>query len=109
MRQGLLFSIIVSIILCAPALAYDWSTNPGDGSPGNPYQISTPEQLMSIGSNAALLDKSFKLTNGIVFDPDSNPAHVFTDALIAPYSTYAAPEDGPAFTGHFDSDRESEN
>ncbi|MHC5119283.1 MAG: GLUG motif-containing protein, partial [Planctomycetota bacterium] len=57
---------------------------------------------MSIGSNSALLDKSFKLTNGIVFDPDSNPAHVFTDALIAPYSTYAAPEDGPAFTGHFD-------
>ncbi|MHC5146866.1 MAG: hypothetical protein ACYSOK_07210, partial [Planctomycetota bacterium] len=29
MRQGLLFSIIVSIVFCEPVLAYDWSTNPG--------------------------------------------------------------------------------
>ena len=65
MRQGVLF-IIVSIIFCAPVLAYDWSTNPGDGSEANPYQISTPEQLNSIGSDPTLLwKKHFILTADI--------------------------------------------
>jgi hypothetical protein len=68
MRQGLLFSIIVSIVFCEPVLAYDWSTNPGDGSETNPYQISTPVQLMSIGSDEVLLAKHYILTNDIVFD-----------------------------------------
>ena len=97
MRQGLLFSIIVTIVLCAPVFGYDWSTNPGDGSAANPYQISTPEQLMSIGANTALLDKHFKLTNDIVFDPDNNPAHVFSQALIAPYTDSSS----PVFSGYF--------
>ena len=85
MRQGLLFSIIVSTILCAPVLAYDWSTNPGSGEADDPYQISTPEQLTSIGSDAVLLTKHYILMNDIVFDPNNNPDHVFDDALIAPY------------------------
>ncbi|MEN8127299.1 MAG: hypothetical protein ABFR90_05775, partial [Planctomycetota bacterium] len=65
MRQGILFSIIVLAVFCAPVLAYDWSTNPGDGSSDNPYQISTPEQLMSIGSDEVLLTKNYILTNDI--------------------------------------------
>ena len=97
MRSGFWFSIIVSIILCAPVLAYDWSTNPGSGSPENPYQISTPEHLMSIGSDSVLLTKHYVLTSDIVFDPENNPAHVFEDALIA--GDYFI---GPYFTGHFD-------
>ena len=84
MRRGIAVLIIVSIIFCAPTFAYDWSTNPGNGSPENPYQISTPEHLMSIGSNPALLDKHFILMNDITFDPDNNPDHVFDRALIAP-------------------------
>ena len=96
MRMGFLFVIIVSIILCATtAYAYDWTTNPGDGSAADPYQISTPEELMSIGSNPALLDKHFILTNDIIFDPDNNPAHVFTESLITPISSYS----GPFFSG----------
>lgn len=84
MRQGLLFSGIVTLILCAPVLAYDWSTNPGDGSPENPYQISIPEQLISIGSDPNLYNtfKSFALTSDIVFDPNNNPEHVFNGAVI---------------------------
>jgi hypothetical protein len=39
---------------------------------------------MSIGPDPALLDKNFILTNDIIFDPNNNPAHVFTKALIAP-------------------------
>ena len=65
MRQGLLFSIIVSVIFCAQALGYDWSTNSGDGSEANPYQISTPEQLNSIGNNPILMNKCFRLTADI--------------------------------------------
>ena len=103
MRQGFLFSIIVSIIFCAPALAYDWSTNPGDGSEANPYQISTPEQLMSIGSNADLLDKHFELVNDIVFDPNNNPQHVFDKALIASDTdNRTSGFQGTPFSGCFD-------
>ena len=65
MRNRLVFSIIVSIVSCVPVLAYDWSTNPGDGSEANPYQISTPEQLNAIGTNSALLNKCFRLTADI--------------------------------------------
>ena len=79
MRQGLVFSIVVLITFCAPVLAYDWSTNPGDGSGTNPYQISTPEHLMSIGSNH---DLHFILTNDIVFDPNNNPSHIFEFPVI---------------------------
>jgi hypothetical protein len=79
MRQGLVFSIIISIIFCSPVLAYDWSTNPGDGSPDNPYQISTPEQMMSIGLNH---NQNFILTNDIVFDPNNNPSHIFEFPVI---------------------------
>lgn len=65
MRSGIAFSIIASIIFCAPAFGYDWSTNPGDGSPENPYQISEPNQLNAIGANANLMDKNFILVNDI--------------------------------------------
>jgi len=69
--------------------AYDWATNPGNGTAGNPYQISTAEQLASIGSNAALLDKYFILVNNInmssyIFDnspiaPDTDQDNIYTD------------------------------
>jgi len=98
MRSGLVFLIIVLTVLCAPVLAYDWSTNPGDGSETNPYQISTPEQLMSIGADEVLLKKHYILNNEIVFDPDNNPEHVFEDALIAPPSDI--------FEGHIPSQKQ---
>lgn len=84
MRIGICFFTMVMVHVGVSAFAYDWSSNPGDGSPQNPYQISEPNHLMSIGSDPVLLDKHFILTNDIVFDPDNKPAHVFTRALIAP-------------------------
>lgn len=98
MRSGICYAAILMVALAASAQAYDWTTNPGDGSPDNPYQIAAPEHLMAIGDNAALLDKHFVLMNNIVFDPDTNPAHVFTQALIAPYLGTGS----PAFSGFFD-------
>jgi len=48
------------IILGTSAVfGYDWSTNPGDGSPENPYQISEPNQLNEIGLHPAIWDKHF--------------------------------------------------
>lgn len=83
--RNALFSLIFSCGLAvSTTFAYDWSTNPGTGDPNDPYQISTPEQLMAIGSDPNLLDKCFMLMNDIVFDPDNNPAHIFTTAIIAP-------------------------
>ena len=101
MRQGLVFTIIVLAIFCVPVMAYDWSTNPGDGSEANPYQISTPEQLMSIGSDEILVTKHYVLTNDIVFDPNNNPNHVFTEALIAPNTSPVSDFQGTPFSGSF--------
>ena len=84
--------------------AYDWSTNPGDGSEGNPYQISEPDHLMAIGSDPNLLEKHFILANDIVFDPNNNPEHVFDDALIAPDIDSSEGFQGTEFTGAFNGD-----
>jgi hypothetical protein len=96
-RNKLLFFVALTVF-CAPALAYDWSVNPGDGSSENPYQISTAEQLMSIGADPVLLTKHYRLMNDIVFEPETNPQHVFTKAVIAAYTDSSS----PAFTGLFD-------
>jgi hypothetical protein len=108
MRQGFLFSIIVLITFCTPVLAYDWSTNPGDGSEANPYQISTPEQLVSVGLNTNsqpehyLLGSSYILTNDLDMDPTVTGIPPFEKAVIAadlkpsPYGF-----GGLAFTGSF--------
>jgi hypothetical protein len=80
------------------AFAYDWSTNPGNGSAGNPYQISTAEQLMSIGSDSVLLTKNFILTNDIDL-----AGHTFAQAVIAPDNdSVASGFQGQQFTGIFD-------
>lgn len=101
MRSGFVCAIIVTLIVCAPALAYDWSYNPGDGSAENPYQISEPNHLMSIGSDPNLLDKHFILINDIIFDPNNNPSHVFDKALIAPdIDNRTWGFQGNKFTGH---------
>jgi hypothetical protein len=63
--MGRFFAAVVLgwVMLSSISFGYDWATNPGDGSPENPYQISDPDHLMSIGSNAALLNKHFVLMN----------------------------------------------
>jgi hypothetical protein len=58
---------------------YDWESNPGNGTEGSPYQISTAEQLASIGSNAVILDKYFILTADI-----NMSAYTFDNSPIAP-------------------------
>jgi len=42
--------------------AYDWTTNPGDGTAENPYQIQTAGQLESLTGHPELWDKCFVLS-----------------------------------------------
>ena len=84
MRSGIYCVIMTMVTFCAPVMAYDWTTNPGNGSPENPYQISTPEQLIALGADTNVSQgfNFFALMNDIVFDPDNNSAHVFGKAVI---------------------------
>lgn len=102
MRNCILF-LVLSVCLSGSLFAYDWSSNPGDGSVENPYQISDPNHLISIGSDPNLLDKHYVLMNDIEFDPNNNPNHVFDRALIAPDTDATMNEfQGSYFTGSFD-------
>ena len=79
MRGGLCFVVFVAIVFCGSTFAYDWSANPGDGTPHNPYQIATPEQLMAF-PQGGLIGASYVLTHDIVLDPD-NPDHRLSSGL----------------------------
>ena len=60
--------MILGILLCS--CAYSYSFESGTGEPYDPYQISTAEQLMQIGSDLSLMKKSFVLTSDIDLDPN---------------------------------------
>lgn len=102
MRREINVLLFILVFVSASTLAYDWSTNPGDGTPEHPYEISTPEHLMSIGSYPDLLDKHYILTNDIIFDPNNNPEHISTHALIAPNLSDSSEYQGTPFSGSFD-------
>ncbi|MBI9016391.1 MAG: PASTA domain-containing protein [Phycisphaerae bacterium] len=69
----------------------------GDGSEANPYQISSAEQLIAIGSYESVFDKHFIL----VADIDLS-AYTFTTAIIAPNIFYTNDNDQYiAFNGSF--------
>ncbi len=73
----------------------------GTGEPNDPYQIATPEQLISIGSNPNLLDKHFVLLDDIDLDPNLPGGRAFTKPVIAP-SDSAWFVVGVPFSGTFD-------
>jgi len=62
----------------------------GTGEPHDPFQVSTPVQLVSIANDPNLLDKSFILVNDIDLDPNLPAGEVFENAVI------------PEFSGKFD-------
>ncbi len=70
---------------------------PGDGNT-TPYQISTPQQLIAIGTDPDLMDKWFILANDI-----NMQGYVFNKAVIAPdMNNVTDGYQGTAFTGIFD-------
>ncbi|MEN6337968.1 MAG: hypothetical protein ABFE01_27250, partial [Phycisphaerales bacterium] len=71
-------------ILGASLPAWAHSFAGGTGEPNDPYQITTAEQLVSIGSDPNLLRKHFVLVNDIDLDPNLPGGRLFTRAVIAP-------------------------
>ncbi|MBI9017746.1 MAG: hypothetical protein JEZ07_10860 [Phycisphaerae bacterium] len=84
-----------------PILAWQSGYKPSyGGTVVNPYQISNATQLISIGSNASLLDKHYILTADIDL-----AGYSFTQAVIAPdIDDTEIFNQGPAFTGTFNGD-----
>ena len=105
MSRQLIFSILAAVLIVPVSFAYDWSANPGDGSEGNPYRISEPNQLIAIGNEPNKLDKNYILVRDIVFDPDTEPDHTFDTAVIGPDADSSqAFYQGSGFSGFFDGD-----
>jgi hypothetical protein len=73
--------IMSYLILQSSALSAEFAG--GTGEPNDPYQIATAEQLIAVGSDRDLLEKSFVLIADIDLDPNLPDGRVFTDALIA--------------------------
>lgn len=90
---------VLFLSLCSGlSYGYDWAANPGDGTTSNPYQISTAEQLVSIGSDSSLLSQHFIVAADIHLS-----SYTFPTAVISPDNTNSNSSfDGTAFTGSFD-------
>jgi len=71
---------MLCLILQSSALSVEFPG--GTGEPNNPYQIATAEQLINIGSDPDLLNKSFVLVADIDLDPNLPGGRIFEDALI---------------------------
>ncbi|HCO94132.1 MAG TPA: hypothetical protein DIU00_09305, partial [Phycisphaerales bacterium] len=72
--------LMLCLILQSSALSTEFAG--GTGKPSDPYQIATAEQLVSIGSDANLLDKHFVLVNDIDLDPNLPGGQVFYGPVI---------------------------
>jgi hypothetical protein len=93
--------------------AWQWETatckySGGSGTPDDPYQIATAEDLMLLGETPEDYDKHFILTADIDLDPNLPGRKVFGMAVIAPdidptwSKVESNPYDGRAFAGVFD-------
>ena len=92
MRAGWLMVLVMNVF-CSSLFAFDG----GDGSQANPYQISTAEHLISIGSNPDLLDKHY------IMVADVNMAdYVFDAAVIGHDEKRSYYSKNLAFEGMFD-------
>ncbi len=83
-----------------------WPTTwQGSGTPDDPYQIATPEDLMLLGDSPEHYDKHFILTADIDLDPKPPGCWFFYRSVIAADSNDATPAfDGTPFSGVFDGD-----
>ncbi len=94
---------IISIVLMGlVGSSFAGTYGGGTGEPDDPYQIETPEQLLSIGSNAELLNKCYILNNDIDLDTSVTGLPYFSQAPIAPDTSSTSGFQGSPFTGVFD-------
>jgi len=80
-RRLVAIIMIFGILSCS--FAYSYSFEGGTGKPYDPYQISTKEQLIQIGSDLRLMTESFVLISDIDLDPNLPGGRIFRTAVIA--------------------------
>jgi GLUG motif-containing protein len=101
LRAGWHLCVLVAIsLICVPSLAAQFAG--GSGTPDDPYQIATAEQLCSIGADPNLLDKHYVLLKDIDLDPNLPGRRVFDRAVIAPDMRDQGASKRIDFTGGFD-------
>ncbi len=95
LSKSFIYASLVMLSLSSAALAFSGGT----GTPADPYLISTPAELMSIGSDSNLLNKCFLLTADI----ELKTVVPFTTAVIAPdLDDSMGGFQGTQFSGTFD-------
>jgi len=93
--SGIILLIIASTITQASAYSG------GSGTPEDPYQIATAEDLIMLGETPDDYDKHFVLTADIDLDPNLPGRKVFDRAVIAPDLNDVEPLHQGKFTGSF--------
>ena len=90
--------ILFVLFFCASTIAFV----DGDGTLGDPYQISTKAELEAVNSD---LSAHYILVANINLDPNLPGGQTYTAAIIAPDVNLANIDyDGTAFSGTFDGD-----
>jgi hypothetical protein len=98
-HAGLSAALVMLVLrLCTVASAVEFAG--GDGTFGNPFQITNARQLLDIGSNPQLLNQCFVLNNDIDFDSHYGPLGTLAQAAIAPASSSLAFEGWLDGRGH---------
>lgn len=94
-RANYRYWVTIALLLgyCCAAEAVEFAG--GAGTMEDPYRIATARQLLDMGSDPALLDKSFILVDDIDMEDHYGPTGHLRYPVIAP-------EDGPAFEGWLD-------
>ena len=83
--SGISVKRVLTLLVALSVQAPGWSAefDGGTGEAEDPYRIATAEQLVSIGSDATLMDKHFVLLNDIDLDPNLPGGRIFDGAVIA--------------------------
>lgn len=89
---------VILCVLTAPLLGAGTEFAGGAGTPDDPYQIATAEQLIAIGADPNLLDRHFALIADIDLDPNLPTGRIFDDAVIP--DRFAGVFDGRGHTIH---------
>jgi hypothetical protein len=82
MKPRIVWTILILSLMLQPSVLFAEFAG-GTGEPNDPYQIAMAEQLIAIGSDRDLLQKSFILVADIDLDPNLPGGSIFKDALIA--------------------------
>ena len=101
MRTLRMCMVVWGLVCLQASMAKGYSG--GDGTPDNPFQVADVNDFFNLTQTPTHWDKHFILTADIAFDPN-NPAHIFTQAPIAPDESPNAGFQGTPFTGVFNGD-----